>query len=161
MNRTQVATWISSALLALLVGCGEAGSPDSFPQAVADSWLGSFNSGDVDGLALMYTADARVMPPDVPTVSGHDAIAEFWRGYNPGEVRISLGDVETRRIGEFWFREGDYTASFPNEGVPRVGKFIELWKKDGANWLMYRQMWNRNSPPAGQESPAATPDEPA
>lgn len=161
MKWTHVAPWISSAVLALLVGCGKAGSPDAFPQAVADSWLGSFNSGDVDGLALMYTADARVMPPDVPTVSGHDAIATFWREYNPGQVRISLGDVESRKLGEFWFREGNYTAMFPDEGEPRVGKFIELWKKEGSNWLMYRQMWSRNSPPPAGQAPAAASDEPS
>jgi hypothetical protein len=75
-------------------------------------------------------------------------------------VRISQGDVESRRLGEFWFREGGYTAMFPDEGEPRVGKFIELWKKEGTNWLLYRQMWSRNSP-APVEQPPAAADEPA
>jgi ketosteroid isomerase-like protein len=161
MSRNHVAPWIASALLALLAGCGGAGPSDEFPQAAADGWLGSFNGGDVEGLLLTYSADARVMPPDAPTASGQDAITEFWRGYNPGQVRISLGDVEIRRLGDFWFREGDYTATFPDEGEPRVGKFVELWKKEGANWLLYRQMWNRNSPLGGPEPSPPVADEPA
>ena len=158
MKWTHVAPWISSAVLALLVGCGKAGSPDAFPQAVADSWLGSFNSGDVDGLALMYTDDAKILPPDRPIVTGAP-IDEFWRGYNPGAVRIEVGEVETRKLGELWFREGAYKAAYPDEGEPRVGKFIELWKKEGNAWLLYRQMWSANSPLPVLAAPASTADE--
>ena len=64
--------------------------------------------------------------------------------------------------GLFWFREGAYTAIFPDEGEPRVGKFIELWKQDNGNWLMYRQMWNRNAPLQREAPPGGAPaDEPA
>jgi len=48
---------------------------------------------------------------------------------------------------------------FPDEGETRVGKFIELWKKEGNNWLLYRQMWNRNAPLAAQTAPSATADD--
>ena len=34
--------------------------------------------------------------------------------------------------------------------MPRVGKFIELWRKDGSAWLLYRHMWSPNSPPPAQ-----------
>ena len=69
MNRIQVAPPIALALLALLVGCSDPAPADAFPQGVADSWIGSFNSGDVAGLALMYTADAEIMPPDEPVIA--------------------------------------------------------------------------------------------
>jgi ketosteroid isomerase-like protein len=149
------------ALLAGFAGCQGADSPETFPQAVADSWLGSFNGGDVDGLALMYSEDAEVLPPDVPLVTGHEAIVAYWKANQPGQVRLEISEVDARKLGEFWFREGTYAAKFPEEGEPRVGKFIELWKKDANNWLLYRQMWNRNSPQS-EESPApGTADEPA
>ena len=161
MKSIHVAPGLALVMLAGLAACESAPAPEPFPQAVADGWLGSFNGGDVDGLVLAYSDDARVLPPEEPAVSGHDAILEFWRDYNPGQVRIALGEVETRRIGDFWFREGGYTAKFPNEGEPRVGKFIELWKKEGNNWLLYRQMWNRNAPLAAQTKTDAPADDPA
>lgn len=162
MNRIQVAPPIALALLALFAGCSDPAPSDAFPQAVADSWIGSFNSGDVAGLALMYTADAEILPPDEPVIAGPEAIEAFWQAYGPGEVRIEIGEVDARRIGEYWFREGNYQAQFLDEGEPRVGKFIELWKHENGNWLMYRQMWNRNEPIAPKQPPAdVVADEPA
>ncbi|HKY00754.1 MAG TPA: DUF4440 domain-containing protein [Steroidobacteraceae bacterium] len=146
MKRIHVAPPVAIALLALLTGCKNSASPDAFPQAAADGWLGSFNGGDVSGLVLTYSSDAEILPPDEPVIAGPEAIEAFWQSYGPGQVRIELGEVESRRIGDFWFREGAYKALYPDEGETRVGKFIELWKQENGNWLMYRQMWNRNAP---------------
>ena len=159
MKWLHVVPGLALVTLAGLAACERTESPEPFPQAAADGWLGSFNGGDVDGLMLIYSQDARVLPPEEPPISGHDAIQAFWRDYKPGQVRIALGEVESRRTGDFWFREGGYTAMFPDEGEPRVGKFIELWKKEGNNWLLYRQMWNRNAPLAAQTAPSATADD--
>lgn len=159
MKGNHVAPWIALTVLGLLAGCQGAKAPETFPQSAADGWLGSFNGGDVDGLALMYASDAEVMPPDQPTVTGHDAIEAFWKTYNPGEVRIEVSAVETMKVGDLWFREGAYAAIYPAEGEPRVGKFIELWKKEGSAWLLHRQMWNRNNPLPAQMPAVA--DEPS
>ena len=139
--------------LASLAGCDSAKAPEVFPQATADGWLAAFNSGDVAGLALMYTPEAAILPPDQPIVSGHDAIGEFWKSFNPGQVRIEISGVETLKLGDDWFREGTYSAIYPEEGEPRLGKFIELWVKAGSTWLIHRQMWSPNAPP-----PASMPD---
>jgi ketosteroid isomerase-like protein len=162
MNRIHVAPPVALALLALLAGCQEAATPETFPQAAADAWLGSFNGGDVAGLVLTYSADAKILPPDEPIIAGAEAIDAFWQAYNPGQVRIEVSEVESRKLGNFWLREGAYKAQFPDEGETRVGKFMELWKQENGNWLMYRQMWNRNAPlaPAAPAAGAA-PDEPA
>lgn len=161
MNRIQVAPTVVLALLALLAGCGDAAPPETFPQAAADGWLGSFNGGDVSGLVLMYSADAEILPPDEPVIAGPEAIGKFWQAYGPGQVRIEVSEVDARRIGDFWFREGSYKAQYPTEGETRVGKFIELWKQEGGNWLMYRQMWNRNAPIGSEPPDDAAGDEPA
>ncbi len=152
MNRLHVAPWVALIALVAMTGCESAKAPDPFPQAAADGWLAAFNSGDAAGLALMYTEDSQVLPPDRPIVSGHAAIEEFWKTYNPGQVRLEVSGVESNLLGETWFREGTYSAKFADEGEPRIGKFIELWTKVGSAWLLYRHMWSPNSPP-----PAAMP----
>lgn len=161
MKTIHVAPWFALAILALAAGCESGTPPETFPQTAADGWLGSFNGGDISGLVLMYSADAEILPPDEPVMSGPEAIESFWQDYNPGQVRIEVGEVDTRKIGDFWLREGAYKALFPNEGEPRVGKFIELWKHENGNWLIFRQMWNRNAPLEPEAPPDATADEPA
>ena len=161
MNRTRLAPWFLLLAVVGFAGCEGMKASDPFPQAAADAWLGAFNSGDVAGLALMYSEDAQMMPPDESAASGHAAIQAFWQSYNPGQVRIEVSEVDTRKLGEYWFREGAYKAEFPDEGEPRVGKFIELWKNDGNNWLLFRQMWNRNAPLPAPSPEAAAADEPA
>ena len=142
--------------LAGLAACNGAKAPEPFPQAAADGWLGSFNGGDVAGLVLMYSEDAKILPPDEPVITGPRSDRGILAGrYNAGPGAHRGGRRWTsERLGEFWFREGAYTAiSSRDEGEPRVGKFIELWKKENGNWLLYRQMWNRNAP-----LPASAPD---
>lgn len=145
MNRFHLAPWITLMALAGLAGCQRASPPEPFPQAAADGWVAAFNSGDAAGLALMYSPAAKILPPDQPIVSSYGAIEEFWKTFNPGTVRIEISEVETLRLGEYWFREGTFTGLYPSEGEPRVGKFIELWKKVDSAWLLHRHMWSSNA----------------
>jgi ketosteroid isomerase-like protein len=145
MNRIRLVSWV--ALIALAgAACERTETPEAFPQAAADGWVAAFNSGDAAGLALMYSEDSLLLPYDRPTVSGTAAIEEFWLEYQPGQVRIEVSGVSAERVGPYWFREGSYTAIYPDEGEPRVGKFMELWKQAGSAWLLYRQMWSPNAP---------------
>ena len=162
MKTIHVAPPVVLALLALFAGCKAAAPPEAFPQAAADAWLGSFNGGDVAGLVLSYSADAKLLPPDEPIITGAEAIEAFWQGYGPGQTRLEVSEVDSRKLGDFWFREGAYKAQFADEGEPRVGKFIELWKQENGNWLLFRQIWNRNAPLAPGAPPGDAPaDEPA
>jgi ketosteroid isomerase-like protein len=153
MNRFQLAPWITLIALAGLAGCQNVSPPEPFPQAAADGWVAAFNSGDAAGLALMYSSDAKILPPDQPIISGSGAIEEFWKTFNPGNVRIEVSEVETLKLGNNWFREGTYGGLYPAEGQPRVGKFIELWTKVNSAWLIQRQMWSPNAPPLAQMPP--------
>lgn len=152
MNRLHLASWVACIALSAVAGCESAKAPEPFPQAAVDGWIAAFNSGDAAGLALMYAPDAQILPPDEPIVSTQAAIEEFWRRYNPGQIRLEVSGVQTERLGDYWFREGSYTALDPNVGEPRIGKFMELWTRQGSAWMLYRHMWSPNSPP-----PAAIP----
>ncbi|MGQ0430529.1 MAG: YybH family protein [Gammaproteobacteria bacterium] len=155
MNRIRLVSWVALIALASVAGCERAGTPEPFPQAAADGWLAAFNSGDAAGLALMYSENSQLLPPDEPIVSGHAAIEDFWQRYSPGQVRLELSGVQSERVGAYWFREGTYIAKFEGEGEPRIGKFIELWVKIDNAWLLHRHMWSPNAPSPAQPPPAA------
>ena len=146
MKRFHLTPWIALIALAGLAGCERTKAPEPFPQAAADGWVAAFNSGDIAGLALMYSPDAKILPPDQPVVTGSAAIEEFWKTFNPGNVRIEITEAETRQLGDYWYREGTYHGIYPDEGEPRVGKFVELWTKVDSAWLIDREMWSPNAP---------------
>ncbi|MEX1994806.1 MAG: DUF4440 domain-containing protein [Steroidobacteraceae bacterium] len=156
MNRNLLASWVIGAALLGAAGCKPAALPEQFPQAAADGWIAAFNSGDAEGLALMYSQQSEVLPPDEPIVSGTAAIEQFWTDYNPGQVRLEISDVDVAKLGDYWYREGNYTALIQDEGMPRIGKFMELWVREGSAWLLYRHMWSPNSPPPA-EMPSVAP----
>jgi ketosteroid isomerase-like protein len=155
MNRFHLVPWIALIALAGLAGCERAKAPESFPQDAADGWVAAFNSGDAAGLALMYSPESQILPPDQPIVTGHGAIEEFWKTANPGTVRIEISEVQASQLGDYWFRQGTYTAIDQAEGEPVFGKFIELWTRVDSAWMLYRQMWSPNAPPPAQMPPTA------
>jgi ketosteroid isomerase-like protein len=50
-----------------------------------EQWCGYFMAGNVDAFVQMYTEDAKLAPPGVPTIEGHDAIRAHVRQF------LSLG----------------------------------------------------------------------
>lgn len=156
MKRIHLASWVACITLAAAAGCESAKAPEEFPQPAVDGWIAAFNSGDAAGLSLMYAPEAQILPPDQPIVSGTGAIEEFWKTANPGTVRVEISEVQTTKLGDYWFRQGTYTAMDRNEGEPEFGKFIELWEKVDSAWMLYRQMWSPNAPPPAAMPAAAT-----
>jgi len=115
MKTIHVAPPVVLALLALLAGCKAAAPPEAFPQAAADAWLGSFNGGDVAGLVLSYSADAKLLPPDEPTITGAEAlvepfglvVAEAMACGRPLVVSRAGGAAEIARAGALFHAPGN------------------------------------------------------
>lgn len=138
-------------------GCMQSAVPEPFPQDVADAWVQRFAAHDAAGIAALYTEDAQLLPPDMEVVSGRAAIKEFVAKNNPaGGPAFEFATIETLVFGDYAHRQGSYTVKGPDGAALESGKFIELWKKTGGKWLIHRDMWSRNAPPA-----KTTPDEPS
>jgi len=112
-----------------------------------------FGRGDAAGIAAFYTADARLMPPDMPTLQGAEAITAFWQGamemgikaatLETIEVETSGGDLATE-IGRFTL--GMEVPGGGDERVEQTGKYIVLWKNDGGTWKLHADIWNADAP---------------
>ncbi|MDQ1558552.1 MAG: hypothetical protein QOD32_1612 [Pyrinomonadaceae bacterium] len=114
-----------------------------------------FGRGDAAGIAALYTADARLMPPDAPALSGTEAITAFWQGamkmgikaatLETIDVETSGGDLATE-IGRFTL--GMEVPGGGGERVEQSGKYIVLWKNDGGTWKIHADIWNADAPVA-------------
>jgi ketosteroid isomerase-like protein len=84
------------------MGCvaSEVASPETVGaiQAMDEEFICSINSGNVEELAsAFYAADAELLPPNAPVMSGHAAIRECWKRMMCAGLNISL---QAKRIEE-------------------------------------------------------------
>ncbi len=157
------------ALAALVVmGCrapgreggAAAGTPEAFPAADAagiraadSSFAAAVTAGDAAAVADVYETDAKLLPPNAPTIQGREGIQKFWGGFlGAYDVRITLATDEVDGRGDLGYNRGHYTL----EGRPKAaggaplhdeGKFLEVMRKqpDGG-WRYAVDMYSSNLP---------------
>ena len=118
--------------------------------------LGEFqaamNAGDVEGLVDLYKEDAKIMPPNMPTMSGHDAVRELFGGMIADGVSVELESVSHDVALNTAHRVGTY-KTLVNGDVVDTGRFLETWNKDDGTWRMSNDIWNSDRPAAPPPKP--------
>jgi uncharacterized protein (TIGR02246 family) len=112
-----------------------------------DAFESTFRQGDAAGIAEFYTLDAMLLPPGSDFVKGKEAIRDFWKkamdmGIKEAELNIlevELHDDTTIEVGHYKLMGGGK--------VMDQGKYIVIWKQEGGQWKVHRDMWNNSQPP--------------
>ena len=113
------------------------------------SFMTTFASGDAKGLAAFYTADGQLAPPNSDVVTGHEAIAGFWQGaMEMGLKGVSLETAELDEYGDTAVEQGRYQITDGEGNVADRGKYLVIWKRDGDEWKLHRDIWNTSMPGA-------------
>lgn len=149
-----------SALSALLA-CQPAATPappglsDADRQAI-DAGHTAFAStvvaGDYTAVSAMYTEDATLLPPNMPSAVGRIAIKEALGHFPPvGEMKLTTDEIHG--TADLAAVRGSYALMFAPPGQPAFadsGKFVELWRKEAdGKWLIVWDIFNSNmAPPA-------------
>lgn len=99
-----------------------------------------------DGSILSrYTEDACLFPPNAAPVCGRDQMAKFFKDGPKVHCTFTIqhlyGDPKT-----FVTEESYYEMTDMNGKSIDKGKVIVIWKKTGAGWKMYRDMFSSNFP---------------
>ncbi len=108
--------------------------------------------GDAAGCAAVYTEDAKIMPPDNPTVTGRQAAQEVWQGaIDMGVKGASLQTLDLEELGDDRALErGAATLQIQTEGgqtVQASAKFIVVWKRQAdGSWEWDWDCWNMDAP---------------
>lgn len=126
------------------------------------NYVDAINSNDTRRVMKMYDAGAVVMQPDGPLVQGRKDLEAWVRGYfHDFKTHWVKKSLVMWMAGDYGFDQGiDHAVDLPIErdkkgkvvgyGKPvrQVVKGILVYKRqrDGA-WLVYRDIWNYNTPP--------------
>jgi uncharacterized protein (TIGR02246 family) len=116
-------------------------------QAVQDRLAEAVRTRDANAAAALYLDDAQLIPQGAPTCSGRTAIAAFFAGaIDSGIVdarfttdEVDGGDAQATETGRYALYAGS-----PG-GTPVLaaeGRYLIVWRKAGAEWRIYRDMFN-------------------
>ena len=102
----------------------------------------AFARGDAGAIADLYTEDAMLLPAGSDFVKGREAIRQYWQSAMDAGIRsVRLTILEIEDYAETAPPTGEYTLS-SGDGQPKDnGKYMVVWKQQGHDWKMYRDIW--------------------
>lgn len=123
-------------------------------RAVDAELVAALNARDIDRWLRCFSADAKMMPPGAPPVSGKDAIRKFIAELltiPSFHVVHHLQSVEVARSADLAWVSYSYELTIRDaSGAPVIdrGKDVTVYRKasDGA-WQVVVDMWSENEPP--------------
>lgn len=165
--RTLTKAALGAAAIAL-AACKGAPAPLSDADRAAilagdSAFAAAVNAGSVDGMTAGYTADAVVLPADMPEARGTDAIRQLWTGMT-GAGRYTFQSTSTGidGAGDIAWQTGTYhmevTPADTTQPKPPAedGKWVGVLRRQAdGSWKTVATQWNRNSP--APAPPAAAP----
>ena len=149
--------------------CQPADTSASAKQAIDAAnaqWAKLTSSGHADSLGEFYAADAVLMPPNMATVHGKDAIRAFFAMMNQGpHATLTLRSESVVGSGPLAVERGRYHWAWPAgatlpAGMPAAdsGKYVVRWAEQNGKWLIVDDIWNSDTP---LPTPPAPPPAPA
>ena len=155
-------------LLAVALACQPADTTASAKQAIDaanDQWPRLTSTGHADSIAEFYAADAVIMPPNMATMKGKDAIKAFFATMNTMDPKpiLTLHADAVHGTGVMAMERGRWHWAYPAgaklpAGMPAAdsGKYVVHWMQENGKWVMVDDVWNSDSP-----LPTAPPPPPA
>ncbi len=141
---------ILGALLALAVAVqAQPGDVKAQIDKANAAFVAEFAKGDAAAIAAMYTTDAQAFPPNSAIVRGRAAIQKLWEGaMGMGVKTVKLQATEVESHGTMAHEIGTYAMVGADGTELDNGKYIVIWKREGAAWKLHRDIWNTNKPAA-------------
>ena len=146
-----------SMAVLLLVACQPSGAPDLSSadivaiEASIEPFGQAFESADWAALAMMYTEDAMIIPPNAPVVEGRENVRRFFESFPP-ITSFSFEPLEIDGRGDLAYFRGRYTLTMnvaDGSSVTDSGTSFTVHRRqpDGT-WPIYMDMFNSDLPAA-------------
>lgn len=136
------------AILALVVATtssvsGRQGDARAAIEAANKQFVAAFAKGDAAALAAMYTTGGMAFPPNGDVARTRAAILNIWKGAIDGGIKaVTLTTTEVETHGDTAHEVGNYEMKVDGGKVVDRGKYIVIWKREGGQWKLHRDIWN-------------------
>jgi uncharacterized protein (TIGR02246 family) len=149
---------VAVVTFAAITACTKSAAPDAAADTAAirdaqHAWYKAFNSGDAAAVAALYSDDAVVAAPNAPAAKGNAAIRDFvaktvdtFRSSGLTAAEGPTSDVGVS--GDLAWQADTYTVTDKNGGTVEAGKTLTVFQRKDGKWLMIRDTWNSDTPPA-------------
>jgi uncharacterized protein (TIGR02246 family) len=113
-------------------------------EAVNAKWVESFNRGDFEGIAKLYTADATAFPPGSPMVRGRGAIGKMWESIAEQVSNPRITTLDVKRLSPTAVREiGTFSLTTKGPSPKEIsGKYLVVWQRVRNQWKLAEDIWN-------------------
>lgn len=110
-----------------------------------DQFESNFRSADATSLAGLYTEQGMIFPTGSDAITGKKGIKDFWQGVmDMGIKEAKLDIVEVELQGDVAIELGRYKLKGSEGNIMDEGKYIVIWKQEGSEWRLHRDIWNTN-----------------
>jgi uncharacterized protein (TIGR02246 family) len=117
--------------------------------AANKDFMAAFKRGDAAGLAALYTETGQVLPPNGDVVAGTEAIQAFWQAVMDMGIKAArLEIVEAEDHGDTAIEVSRFALLGEGDQALDQGKYIVIWKRDGGQWKLHRDIFSSSLPPA-------------
>lgn len=111
-------------------------------------FMSAFERGDAAGVAILYTESGQVLPPGANIITGKEGVETFWRGaMDAGIKRAELNTLELDHQGDTAIEVGRARLYSEGGDVIDEPKYLVIWKRDGGQWRIHRDIWNSDAAP--------------
>jgi uncharacterized protein (TIGR02246 family) len=115
-----------------------------------EEFMAAVKRGDAAGLAALYTENGQVLPPNSDSVAGKGAIQMFWQAVmDMGIKEAELKLVEVEAHGDTAIELSTFTLHGEGGEALDKGKYIVIWKREGGQWKLHRDIFNSSMPAPG------------
>jgi limonene-1,2-epoxide hydrolase len=156
---------VATVATALMVAaCGQQAAPPAalemtLPEEAVTQFVAAMDEFNPDAVRELFTANAKVMPPNVATVSGIDDIVDYYKGTLADELDFEMTRDGAGTGGGLAAAEGAYKVRNNTTGeYIEQGKWMAVFVNVDGKWKVARFMTNTDAPVA---APAVEVEEPA
>jgi uncharacterized protein (TIGR02246 family) len=139
----------------------DASKDEAAIRAINPAWVKAYNAGDAKAISGLYAEKAVLLAPGAPAANGNAAIQAYFakdmaESAKAG-VTFSLSPKTDLGVsGDLGWESGAYAVKAKSGATVDAGKYLTVYKKSGGKWLIIRDTWNSDAPPApASAAPAA------